>query len=135
MKNLTISAIVIASVASAGSAFAGTTTNTITNGWETGTRNVEVDNVRVETGDYINKNMNMKIDSVTDGGTATSTLKFDGTKFTGTGFATTGNVDPWVNGGFVDNIETGSFSDITKTSVVESVEFGNTSIEYKLEAY
>lgn len=122
MNLRTTASVLFATVATslvAPAAFAGTTTNTWTNGTSTGTQKVRVNNVRVEAGDFHRETQNLKIDAVTEpGGFAQSNINFNGGSFTGGGVANINNgVDPYVNAGYSKNIETGSFSDITTTKV------------------
>lgn len=130
MKNLLIASTLV--LVSATATLANTTTNRITTGSEHGHRQVDVKNVRTETGAYNNSATNLKLDSV--GEAAQANFHFDGHKFTGGATASNiQNPDPFVNGSYVTSTETGTFTDLTKTNVVESVDFNSTYIEYRLD--
>ena len=130
MKNILIASVII--IASASASIAGTTTNRITTGTETGKRNVTVDNVRVETGNYVNETTNLKLDAV--GESARANFKFEHGQFSGSASASNIEMpDPFVNGSFVETSEQAQFTDITKTNVIENVDFNNSFIEYRLD--
>lgn len=113
------------------SAIAGSTSNTITNGVENGTRKVKVDSVRTEHGRFDRETFNVKIDAV--GEVAGTQIRYDGKKFTGSGFANNiENPDPFVNAGTVSNREWGSFRQVDTVKVREDVNFTNTSIDFTL---
>lgn len=133
MKNLLIASAIV--LASASATLANTTTNRITTGSEHGHRQVDVKNIRTETGSYNNSATSLKMDSVADSGFAGVNTSFDGSKFTGTARATqnNGGVDPFTNQTYVTSTETGTFTDLTKTNVVESTDFNSTYIEYSLQ--
>ena len=131
MKNLSLAILV--SLLVAPSAFAGSAGNRWTNGYETGTSNVKVDNYRVETGEFTRETLNVKIDATTDqGGTATVTAQFDDEGIKGNAFATTNQVDPYVIYGRSYNLETGAFTDATKVNVLTETEFGSTFYDHTL---
>lgn len=113
-------------------AIAGSTSNTIINGWERGSRKTNITNVRREHGQFNGETYNVKIDAV--GERAGTNIRFDGKKFTGSGFATNVvNPDPFVNAGTVSYTESGSFSDVTNVNITEKAQFGNDSIQYVLD--
>ena len=137
MKFQTTSILFAGIVASlvAAPAFAGTTTNTWTNGTERGTTKVRVNNVRVESGDFERYTENLKIDAVTEpGGRAAANIQFNGSSFTGNGTASINNgVDPYVNAGRSYNLETGAFTDITTTKVNQNTESFNRVRSHSLD--
>ena len=113
--------------------FAGETSNRWSSGYENGTSKVRVNNVRAEHGQFTRETLNIKIDAVTDeGGTATVNMQFDNNGVRGGGFATTNQVDPYINFGKSSNVETGGFTDLTKVKVVTDTEFGSTYTEHSL---
>ena len=129
-----LSNIVIASVATlalAAPAFAGEASNRITTGWERGTSELKVDNVRTEAGTFYSEEFNIKIDAV--GENAGTRIHFDGSKFIGSGFANNiENPDPFVNAGTALNITEGSYTEVTALELTEHADFYESFIEYKL---
>ena len=135
-----IQSLVLATVSAtillpASAAFAGTTTNRVTTGWEHGTRKVKVDNVRVEAGAFDNSSINVKLDAVTDvGGRAQSNLQYNNGHIKASGSASINNgQDPFINFSEVKTFETGNFTDISNTKVIENTTFGSDFIEYRLD--
>lgn len=133
LRNIAFLAVAFALVGTA--AQAGTTTNTIINGWERGNRTVDATTSRVEVGNFYRETFNIKIDAVSTDGDAFANIRFDGDSFSGSGIATqfNGGVDPFVNAGTVSVKETGSFRDIQRANISENTQFGNTSIQYSLD--
>ena len=112
-------AAVLTAVLASPAAFAGSVTNTWTNGSSHGHQTVKVNNIRVEHGDFNRETQNFKVEALTEpGGFAEASVNFDGHKFTGNGYANiTRGIDPVVKSGFSKNRETGGFNDITTTEV------------------
>lgn len=116
-------------------AFAGSTANRWTNGHESGTSRVKVDNVRVESGQFTRETLNVKIDATTDeGGTATVTGQFNSDGITGNAFATTNQVDPYIMYSSTSNLETGEFTDVTAVDAFTKTDFGSTYYEHRLDS-
>ena len=131
MIKSTLTAIAILA-ASTSAALAGSySSNTYIDGWERGTRNVDVTNVRTETGHVNEFSSSLKLN--TDFPNANGYIKFDG-KLSGRLDVSTRLIDPSVVGGYSEQVKNYGFTDITTTNITENVRFYNDIYTHKLES-
>ena len=122
MRNVITSAVALTLIA-AGSANANSVYNRYETRNEHGRSNLQVESIRTEAGVEIDRDLSIKM--LSDAGDInTADISFDGSSFTGSAHSSNRRpVDPIVKGTFTETLTNTAFTELTKTSFTENVNF------------
>lgn len=110
------------SILAATSAGASTVTNSYSNEWTNGTRNLDVQNVRTEVGTVYSVDQGIKCETF-GGDVNTCSVDFDGTSLTGSGYSA--NLVPVDPTAIITTVKTVTNSSYTDSTVVNLSEVSN----------